>query len=443
MTDIYSFQGAETRLCRETSYGVLPGSPKYVRLNGLGLRLKPEIENDLFAPPGALVPTIGTTNDDYATGKYEGVLDFNGLPFAISGMFGNPAIQSLGGGAYQWDWLWDGRRPLRPVSYAALSGFPDVADVVAGLIFNNMKLSGGRGDGFQVSGDAFGKSMTAGQPMGGITPEVQTVTKTGTVSSGTFTITIVEIGATTAAIQYNDNAATIQAAINAISGVLPGEIVVGGGPVSTTPATFTYTGPYFAGKNVAQLTVDSTLLVGGGSYTVTTTTPGADAVIDIPPVPAGASIADVWLDSTWAGLGTTQLLHAFTSDLQIGDRLGRVRPINKSKSSDGVIDVSKQEHTLGLTLGINAVERARLPKIRANTKEFARVQWTGDLIGGGNSYTMRTDACLLWQNPGEPEDADNGVLARTWTGQLAIDQTSKNALAIRVINTQATLSPQS
>ena len=442
MTDIYSFQGAETRLCREAGYGVLPGSPKYVRLNGFGVRLKPEIENDLFAPPGALVPTIGTTNDDYATGKYEGVVDFNALPFAISGMLGNPTIQSLGSGAYQWDWAWDGRRPLRPVSYAAHYGYPDVADIVSGLIFNNMKLSGGREDGFEVSGDAFAKGMTVGQAMGGITSEVQTVTKTGTVSGGTFTITVVETGETTAAIQYNDNAATIQAAITALASIEPGEIVVGGGPISTTPATFTYTGPYFAGKNVAQLTVDSSSLTGGGSYTVTTTTPGADAVIDIPPTPAGATIADVYLDSTWAGLGTTQLVHALTSELQIGDRLSRVRPLNKSKSSDTVIDIAKQEHTLGLTLGINAVERARLAKIRANTKEFARVQWTGDLIGGSNYYTLRTDACLLWQNPGDPEE-EQGALARMWTGQIAIDQTSKQALAIRIINTQSTLSPLS
>lgn len=442
MTDIYSFQGAETRLCREAGYGVLPGSPKYVRLNGFGVRLKPEIENDLFAPPGALVPTIGTTNDDYATGKYEGVVDFNALPFAISGMLGNPTIQSLGSGAYQWDWLWDGRRPLRPVSYAAHYGYPDVADIVSGLIFNNMKLSGGRGDGFEVSGDAFAKGMTVGQAMGGVTPEVQTVTKTGTVTSGTFTITIVETGETTAAIQYNDNAATIQAAIAALASIEPGEIVVGGGPISSTPATFTYTGPYFAGKNVAQLTIDSSSLVGGGSYTVTTTTPGADAVIDIPPAPAGATIADVYLDSSWAALGTNQLLHALTSELQIGDRLSRVRPLNKSKSSDTVIDIAKQEHTLGLTLGINAVERARLAKIRANTKEFARVQWTGDLIGGSNYYTLRTDVCLLWQNPGDPEE-EQGALARMWTGQIAIDQTSKQALAIRVINTQSTLSPLS
>lgn len=442
MTDIYSFQGAETRLCREAGYGVLPGSPKYVRLNGFGVRLKPEIENDLFAPPGALVPTIGTTNDDYATGKYEGVVDFNALPFAISGMLGNPTIQSLGSGAYQWDWLWDGRRPLRPVSYAAHYGYPDVADIVSGLIFNNMKLSGGRDDGFEVSGDAFAKGMTVGQAMGGVTPEVQTVTKTGTVTSGTFTITIVETGETTAAIQYNDNAATIQAAIAALASIEPGEIVVGGGPISSTPATFTYTGPYFAGKNVAQLTIDSSSLVGGGSYTVTTTTPGADAVIDIPPAPAGATIADVYLDSSWAALGTNQLLHALTSELQIGDRLSRVRPLNKSKSSDTVIDIAKQEHTLGLTLGINAVERARLAKIRANTKEFARVQWTGDLIGGSNYYTLRTDVCLLWQNPGDPEE-EQGALARMWTGQIAIDQTSKQALAIRVINTQSTLSPLS
>lgn len=441
MTDVYSYAGAETRLRREASYGVA-GSGDFVRLNGLGVRMKPTVTKNRFRPPGAMVPTVGTLDDDYSTGSVEGIVDFNGLLFALAGRFGLPVSSSLGGSpvAYQHLWSWDGRRPIRPVSYECYYGTRDVAEKVLGLIFNSLGISGGRADGFDVSGDAFGKAMTTGQAMGGVTNEVQSITINGTVSGGTFTITVTEIGETTAAIDYDATASEIQTALDALSGLEPGDIVVTGGPIPSAPAVLTYNGPVFAGKGVAEITVNSGSLTGGGTYDPSTTTPGADDVVDIDPVPAGASIANVYLDSTWAGLGGTQLLHAYTMDLTIPEGTMRVRPMNKSQSSDSTIAASEQDFELALTLGINAVERARLAALRASTKEFVRVEWEGDEISGGNDYLLQVDACVDWDDPGDPEDVDS-VLARQWNGAVMIDPTSDNAIAIKLINTIANLNP--
>ena len=156
MANIYPFQGAETRLVRESSYGVTPGSPDFVRLNGFGVTLTPTVETDPFAPPGAMVPTLTLVNDDYSEGAVEGRVDYNGLAYVLSGLFGQPTITSLGGSpvAYQWEWTWNGRKPNRPVSYTIHYGFAESADVATGFIFNTLEISGGRADGFEHRGAA-------------------------------------------------------------------------------------------------------------------------------------------------------------------------------------------------------------------------------------------------------------------------------------------------
>lgn len=438
--NVYPHQGAETRLVRETQYGVTPVSPKFIRVNGFGITLTPKVDKEPFAPPGAMVPTAAQTNDDYTEAPVEGSVDFNGLPVVLSSLFGYPLIEDLGGNpkAYRWTWVWNGRRPNRPVSFTVHNGFPDSADVATGYVFNTLEINGGRADGFDVSGDGFGKSLQAGQALGGLTAEVQTITKTGTVSGGDYTITIVQTGETTGDIAYDANAAAIQAAIDALPRVGAGNIVVTGGPISTTPATLTYSGPEFVGENVAQATVDSSSLTGGGTYGVTTTTPGADEVYDIPPVLAGAVDGNVYLDSTWAGLGSGQLLYCYEMGVSIGDRMNRVRPINKSKSSDTTIDVSDQEHMITLMLGRNAVADAQLAKLRNGALSFVRTEWVGEPISGGNDYLAQFDSCVFYQEVGDPEDVE-GVYAREYSGRLAIDPVSKNVIRVVIVNTLASL----
>lgn len=102
--------------------------------------------------------------------------------------------------------------------------------------------------------------------------EVQSVAITGTPTGGTFRLTF--DGEQTATIAFDANAAAVQAALEALSNVEPGDIVVTG-----TNPTFTLTfGGKFAGQNVPQLTATSAL-TGGSSptTTVTTSTGGGDA----------------------------------------------------------------------------------------------------------------------------------------------------------------------
>lgn len=105
-----------------------------------------------------------------------------------------------------------------------------------------------------------------------VSSEVQSVGVVG-ATAGSFTLSF--DGETTAAIAWNANAAAVQAALNALSNVDAGDIVVTGGPANTTAFTLTFGGQY-AGENVAQTTVDGAGLT-GGAVTNTTTTDGGTA----------------------------------------------------------------------------------------------------------------------------------------------------------------------
>lgn len=104
----------------------------------------------------------------------------------------------------------------------------------------------------------------------------------GTVTAGTYTLTITlasGLSFTTAALQYNDSAATIQSAIDtaaAAAGVpnwANGDIVAAGGDLTAAAVTLTFSGTSVANKNHALTAINGTL-TGGTVGAVTTITDG-------------------------------------------------------------------------------------------------------------------------------------------------------------------------
>lgn len=118
----------------------------------------------------------------------------------------------------------------------------------------------------------------------GGTAEVQTLTGTGTIGGGTFTITY--SAQTTTAIPYNATAAQIQAALEALSNIAPGDVLVTGTTiVGGGVFTLTFGGALLG--DIAEVTVDDALLTGTTpGITVATSTAGTDYV--------GAAVHTFW-----------------------------------------------------------------------------------------------------------------------------------------------------
>ncbi|MDQ3222777.1 MAG: hypothetical protein M3Q75_04780, partial [Gemmatimonadota bacterium] len=177
----------------------------------------------------------------------------------------------------------------------------------------------------------------------------------------------------------------------------------------------------------------------GKAMTVGGTLGTLAATGDINPVPVSPLQGSLFLDSTAAALGTTRLLDIYGMDLAFGERLARARPINALLTSDGVVEVADQEHTLQLQFGVDAIERARYAKVRTGTKEFVRVGFEGGVTADPvSNYSLRADICLLWTESGASEDTDN-VLTKSWTGRVARDSTWGMAAQITVVNARSAL----
>ena len=97
--------------------------------------------------------------------------------------------------------------------------------------------------------------------------EEQTISSTAT--GGTFTLSFG--GQTTAALTWDDSAADIQAALEALSTIGAGNVTCAGGPLPAgVTATFAGT---LAGQDAAMITVDNTNMT-GGTASIAETTPG-------------------------------------------------------------------------------------------------------------------------------------------------------------------------
>lgn len=154
-------------------------------------------------------------------------------------------------------------------------------------------------DGSIRSGTVLGKVTATGLygPYGGTTEEVQTVTEGG---AGLTSFTLTFSGQTTDPLDDAATAAQVQAALEALSNIGAGNVVVTG--AASGPYTVKFVGD-LANTNVAQMTATPT--GGTGTVTVATTTAGgADIASDGREVAAGHLFEDekVNAGSTKAGV---------------------------------------------------------------------------------------------------------------------------------------------
>jgi trimeric autotransporter adhesin len=118
--------------------------------------------------------------------------------------------------------------------------------------------------------DTAGKPFIVTFTIGDGGNEIQVVTLNGTASSGTFTLTYA--GQTTGAIAYNADAATVDAALEALSNIGSGDVTVTGS--AGGPWTVEFTGA-LAATNVSLMTADYSLLVGTNEVQTITLATGA------------------------------------------------------------------------------------------------------------------------------------------------------------------------
>lgn len=193
--------------------------------------------------------------------------------------------------------------------------------------------------------------------------EVDTITKTGTWSGGTFTLTF--NAQTTTAIPYNASNEVIQDALVALSNIAKYEVTVTGGPLYTTPIVIKLDGT-LSGTQATGVTITTT--------SVTGTTPGANVVRTATGLSNLAGFRDIFVPSDTASLPF----------LAIEENIGGGLDVFRYR--DGVVnslhfEVDANGYFMGST---NII--ARLQDAQASALPVDTLLDNGDLIVGTNVF---------------------------------------------------------
>lgn len=412
----------------ESVEGSLPAAGVTKRLLAVGFNLVEAAEFDQIDPMGILVGTGDAIRQNWSTFEIgEGAyMDYNALAYLFSFLFGPATITTPGGATNAREWLWTpSAQALNKTTFSARKGTPTIngvagtAEQALGCILTSLMLGFRRTARQELTGAGFGKQLSYDASID--VNEVVTLSETGTISGGTWTITFG--GQTTSAIAHDADAATIEAAFEALSTVGAGNGTVTGGPIGTTPVVITFTED-LANTNVGPVTVGVGSLTGstpGISVSVTQT--GAPS--DVPLVPVLAAEVDVFLDNAWSSLGTTKLTSDFSAEWSIEGIYNPLWVLNSAEASykEGVLQ--RPGTGFKLELGNDSVSRALVTDMRAGTKKFPRVRAMkgANSIESGQAYELRIDSC--WSINEAPAAGDiDGASTLPFGGRLVLDGVS-------------------
>jgi hypothetical protein len=165
---------------------------------------------------------------------------------------------------------------------------------------------------------------------------------------------------------------------------------------------------------------------------VTSTIPSSPTSVALKPIQP--NLGDVWIDSTWATLGTTQYLAAYQYDLQLGDKYDMDAPINSSISSFATLpEKEDQSMTLNLSVAVDTAGNALVANYDVGTMIAVRYKILGPIIETTIPFSAQWDCLAVITEVGEVTAAPNSNIATIpLTCSIATDGT--NALTLTLVN---------
>ncbi len=379
------------------------------KLQGLGFMLTPKFETSRFRPNGFKYDTLVIPGKEWTEYSVEGRLDYDNIRYALASVINSPTIAVLGTNGRTWTFESASNSPDVLQTYTVDTGSTVRASRSTGVSFTGLDITFKR-DEAMVSGSCIGREMDDPIYMTG--PEVTTLEFTGTVSGGTFTVTYNAV--TSAAIAFDATAEELQLALWNVSTIGPGNVFVAGGP---GPADFILQWSGALASTDITVTVDDASLTGTTPGITVTTTQAYAAISDVEAVPVVPGNVNVYVDSTFAGIGTTKLTRVLEATLSISDRISPLWVLNSSNGSFAATLETPPNVTGKLKMEANAAGMAYLSTIRAGSTVYIRIEAEGDALpapDAGQNYLFRWDMAAKVESPDSMGDTD-GAYTIDWT----------------------------
>lgn len=409
------------------------------RLNTIKMMIGSNLETNEYKGAGSRWDSEVVINRERSDISIDqSVLTYDEFAIAVAMLFGQPTITTPGGGTLSrdLDWAPSTYNPIVAATTTIEVGSSTYAERVAGAQLSGLSCEWGN-DGCTFTADGFARLLSPGVQL----TKNATYTLTSAASpptAGTYTLTV--NGATTAAIAFGANPAAVQAALELLSTVGAGNVIVtllANGPTTATAST-TYTIEFRGALAGTAVTGTGTFtgLTPSGSISVPAgivgSTPAQLDIVAVQPVHW-----NIYVDDTAAGLGTTQLLTPHAGSFSLGDLFAPYYVLDRAQTSYKSAVEGDASGELSLTLQANAAGYAFLTAARAGQTRFIRAEAVGPLIEGALFYRMRFDfACKLTSIA---KGDDQGVTTVDLTAAIKHDKTWNKALAISLRNTLTAL----
>lgn len=149
----------------------------------------------------------------------------------------------------------------------------------------------------------------------------------------------------------------------------------------------------------------------------------------------------VWIDGTFANLGTT-----LKSSLVTGGSIRFPSGLTPVKYADGTLDFSAvsegrrhMEMDLDLVMGVDAI--TEYDAYKAGTDRAIRLQFTGPIVSGATSYRLEIDAIGKYMSAPEllgSRDGEN-IFSLTFASHEDLTATPGNEFSVKVTNKETVL----
>lgn len=172
-------------------------------------------------------------------------------------------------------------------------------------------------------------------------------------------------------------------------------------------------------------------------YAATLATTGVTSPALVPILP---SQVDVYMDTTSAGLGGTQLTRDFMFEWSISDLFSQIWPLNSSLSSFAAHSVMKPTIEAKLTLGNDTVGTGLATNMRAGSTVWVRCRATGavDSIESGQRYRLTFDMPLKVVSAPTRGD-ESGLSVLEYTFRNVYDATWGKWISIELMTSMTAL----
>lgn len=336
----------------ETTAGTQVAATK--KFQTLGIEPSPNAEIDKFRPAGTKYNHLTALSKEWVVANVSGRGSYTEIVYALSSIIDAATITTPMGAtnARLWTFTPDTSAADAPQSYTVQHGSSVRADrftygtfVEFGMTFNRTSID--------ITGSMIGEALEDGITMTAVRQVTDGVTNTDTsLVSATASFTSEDVGA----------------------------------EVSGTGIT--------SGTKIASVTNGTTVVLDTATTaTATGVTVNIGVISSVELVPILASQVSVYMDSSAAGLGGTQLTRVLSAEFKMSNRFNALWVLDATQASFVALVEIEPEVMLSVMVEADSNGMALLTAMRNGTRKFIRVEATGatDSIESGQDYTFTLD----------------------------------------------------